>query len=303
MQIERNKDLTPYTTFGISGRAEYFGVVSRPTQFFEALAWADKMNVRWRLFAGGSNLVLPSARISGLVLRMYGGRIRRKNATTLRVDAGVPLAKVVDASIRLGLEGLERLSGIPGTVGGAVAGNAGAYGCSIGERVVRVLVWNGKNEVWLERKECEFKYRESVFKHRKFVILVVELAFSKGDGAALRFKSREIIKERLKKYPKRLRCPGSYFKNIPTDRLSKKTLSRIDTAKIIGGKVPAGYLLEAVGAKGMRRGGMMVAPYHGNLIVNTDGGTSKDAKTLARTLKERVKKRFGITLEEEVRYW
>ena len=303
MQIERNKDLTSYTTFGINGQAEYFSVVSSPTQFFEVLAWAEKMNVRWRLFAGGSNLVLPSARISGLVLRMYGGRIRKKNATTLLVDAGVPLAKVVDVSIRLGLEGLERLSGIPGTVGGAIVGNAGAYGCSIGERVVRVLAWNGKSETWFERKECGFEYRESIFKHGRFVVLAVELTLSRGDRAALRLKSREIIRERLKKYPKQLRCPGSYFKNIPTNHLSKKALSRVDAAKIIGGKIPAGYLLEAVGAKGMRRGGMMVAPYHGNLIMNDGGGTSKDAKTLARTLKERVKKRFGITLEEEVRYW
>lgn len=303
MKVEHNKDLARYTTFGVGGRAEYFCTVKTPTQFFEAITWAKVRGISWKLFAGGSNLVLPDFRISGLVLRVYGGRIRKTGALTLLVDAGVPLVRVVSSAIMFGFGGLEQLSGIPGTVGGAVVGNAGAYGRSIGECVARVLVWDGEREVWLENKECKFAYRESVFKHNGFIVFAVELSFSKADKTTLRARSREIIKERLRKYPSNLMCPGSYFKNIPVDQLSQDTLNRIDAAKIIGGKIPAGYLLEAVGAKGVRRGGMRVAPYHGNLIINDGDGTSRDAKRLAGFLKRRVKERFGITLEEEVRYW
>jgi UDP-N-acetylmuramate dehydrogenase len=108
---------------------------------------------------------------------------------------------------------------------------------------------------------------------------------------------------RLEKYKPNLKCPGSFFKNILVEDLTKKILKNIDESKIVEGKIPAGYLLELVGAKGMRSGGVEIASFHGNLFINKGGGTAKDVMRLARLLKTRVKKKFDINLEEEIRYF
>jgi len=213
------------------------------------------------------------------------------------------LADVIGQAIRRGLRGLETLSGIPGTIGGAVVGNAGAYGHSISELVDRVEIWDGREHRILSRSECAFEYRESVFKKEPFVLLRAFLRFRRGDARKLQRASREIIALREKKYRPGLRCPGSFFKNVLVKSLTPESLDRIDRRKIIDGKIPAGYLLEAVGAKGMRAGGIVIARFHGNLFINQGGGTACDVRALARELKNKVKRRFGIQLEEEVRYF
>ena len=115
--------------------------------------------------------------------------------------------------------------------------------------------------------------------------------------------SYDIIKTRLKKYKLGLRCPGSFFKNVLVKEVSEKSLKLISQNKIIEGKIPAGYLLEEVGAKGMRVGGIQIADFHGNLFINTGLAKAVDVKKLAKILKNRVKKKFGIVLEEEIRYF
>ena len=124
----------------------------------------------------------------------------------------------------------------------------------------------------------------------------------KGNKKELIKKSREIIRIRSEKYNSQLRCPGSFFKNVLVKDISNQAKKLIDPIKIRDGKIPAGYLLEAVGAKGMRQGGIYVADFHGNLLVNDRHGTYRDVVTLAIKLKKLVQKKFGITLEEEVRY-
>lgn len=119
----------------------------------------------------------------------------------------------------------------------------------------------------------------------------------------LEAKSREIIQMREKKYKPGIRCPGSFFKNVLVKDVSKKSLALVDASKIIDGKIPAGWLLEQVGAKRMREGGVYIADFHGNLLVNDGKGTEKDVRKLARKLKEMVKAKFGIELEEEIRYF
>lgn len=302
IHIARNKTIRQFTTFGIGGKAEFFCEVRTPRALREVIAWAKDRGVQWRLIAGGSNVVLRDGVIPGLLIRIAGGSVRSMGDGMCYADAGVPLTRLVTFSTRHGLSGLESLAGIPGTVGGAIVGNAGAYGHSIEEIVSRVRVWDGKGDRWIAPKDCAFAYRESIFKHNRWIVLGAEFVFTKGDAQELIARSKHIIAERLKKYPRGLRCPGSYFKNVPVTMASPMALGRIDASKIIAGKIPAGYLLEAVGAKGMRRGDIMVAEYHGNLILNCGRGSARDVRALAAELKARVKKRFGIVLEEEVRY-
>ncbi|MDI6733991.1 MAG: UDP-N-acetylmuramate dehydrogenase [Patescibacteria group bacterium] len=302
IKILKNKKIANFITFKLGGRAEFFCLAKNLDEIIEAIKWAKKRKIKWQIFAGGSNVIFPDKLIKGLLICIRGGR-NLVQKDRLIVDAGVPLVGVVKKSISLGLKGLELLSGIPGTAGGAIVGNAGAYGYSISEVVEKVEVWNEKRKAWLNNKECHFAYRESVFKKKSYVVLRIVLKFKKGNKKELQKISQSIIKQRNKKFNLKLKCPGSYFKNILVESLSKKSLKLIDKNKIKEGKVPAGYLLEQVGAKGMQVGKIKVADFHGNMIMNLGSGRTKDVKKLAGILKNKVWKKFGIKLKEEVRYF
>jgi UDP-N-acetylmuramate dehydrogenase len=302
VRLRKNVRLAPLSTFGIGGRAARFCRVTTPEELIATVKWAKRAGLPYRVFAGGSNIVFPDGTFKNLLVQVSGGKVVFRGRRCL-ADAGVPLSEVIERAISRGLKGLETLSGIPGTLGGAVVGNAGAYGHSISEVLTQVEVWGGTRRRFLARSRCDFEYRESIFKRKPLVLLRVELAFRRGNRKALRRISREIIRIRRKKYRPGLRCPGSFFKNVLVKEVSKASLGRIDRAKIIEGKIPTGYLLEKVGAKGVRVGGIIIAPFHGNLFINQGGATARDVRRLARNLKRRVRRRFGIPLEEEIRYF
>ena len=299
--IRYNVDLRPFTTFGVGGRAKYFFKAGDMSQFMRAVKEARRARVRWIPLAGGSNVVISDGYINALVILLSGSDLELKGKTII-VSASVPLSELIRMAIRSGLRGLETLSGIPGSVGGAIVGNAGAYGQSISDHLIQVTVFDGKTLRLIEKDECNFSYRESIFKHTPWIITEARFVLKRGDKKLLIKRAGEIVAIRKKKYPPGLRCPGSFFKNVLARGVSKHALTLIPREKIIDGKIPAGYLLERVGAQGMRRGGISIADYHGNLLVNKRHGTYHDVRALASTLKRRVKRKFGITLEEEIRY-
>jgi len=301
IRIFKNISIAKFSTFKLGGRAEFFCFAKNRDEIINAVKWAEGKKIKCRIFAGGSNIIFPDGIIKGLLVCIRGGKILVKKRK-LVVEAGVPLVDVVKKSISLGFQGLEPLSGIPGTIGGAIVGNAGAYGHSISVLVEKVEIWNGEKAFWFNNKECRFAYRESIFKKKPFIILRAVLKFKKGKKKELQRNSKNIIKTRRIKYPLDLKCPGSYFKNVLKKDLSKRSLKLIDYRKIRDGKIPAGYLLEQVGAKGMQIGKIKVAYFHGNLIMNLGGGKNRDLKKLVSILKKRVWRKFGIRLAEEVRY-
>jgi UDP-N-acetylmuramate dehydrogenase len=302
LTLRRNAPLSPLSTFRIGGYAQYFLSVRSPESLIAIVTNARRSGLPFRILGGGSNVVFPDTLLPGLLLRVRGGGIR-DDGNMVTVDAGVTLENVIEWAIMRGLKGLETLSGIPGTIGGAVVGNAGAYGHSIAEVVKKIEVWDGRRRRWIENAQCDFHYRESIFKKKPWIILQVVLRFGRGDTGELRRTSREIVKIRLKKYKPGLRCPGSFFKNVLVSEVPKRSLALVNPQKIIDGKIPTGYLLEEVGAKGMRIGGIQIASFHANLFINDERGTARDVRKLARILKARVRKQFGIQLEEEVRYF
>lgn len=303
VRIRRNVKLAPLTTFKIGGKAEFFCEVKTPEELLEAIEWAKNKNLSWRIFGGGSNIVFSDKIIRGLLIRFIGGKIELIGDNRLLAEAGVFLETLIKKSISLGFVGLETLSGIPGTVGGAVFGNAGAYSHSISKAVEKVEIWDGKRRRWLLKPQCGFKYRSSIFKKKPYIILRAIFRFKKDDSKKVQKITRDIIKIRIKKYKPGLACPGSFFKNVLIKNISRRSLSLIDKSKIIEDKVPAGYLLESAGVKGMEFGRLKVADFHGNLIINKGGATAEEVKQLAKFLKNKVYKKFGIWLEEEVIYF
>ncbi len=302
IKLKNNVRLAPLSTFKIGGRVKFFCEVRNDRELLTAITEAKKLKVTYKIIAGGSNVVFPDENLNCLLIKINSSNLKI-SVNQIMANAGVDLAAVIKKAISRGLAGLETLSGIPGTVGGAIVGNAGAYGHSISEAAEKVEVLDGKKKLWLNNRECKFHYRESIFKKKPWIILRAVLKFKKGDSKALAKISQEIIQTRLKKYKPGLRCPGSFFKNVLVKEVSKKSLKLIPQNKIIEGKIPTGYLLEEVGAKGMRVGGIKVANFHGNLFINDGGAKAKDVKGLAKILKNRVKQKFGIILEEEVRYF
>jgi UDP-N-acetylmuramate dehydrogenase len=221
----------------------------------------------------------------------------------LRAEAGAELQALVDYSIEHGLRGLETMTGIPGSVGAAIYGNAGAYGHSIDERVERVRILDSDEVRSFTAAECQFRYRESVFKERKdWIILGVELHMTPAPASELRQTADEILKVRLAKYPAAMKCAGSIFKNLILAELPESVRRQIPERVIREGKAPSAYFLEQVGAKGMHSGSVRVADYHANLIYNEGGGTACELRSLIDELKSRVRERFGLELEEEVQY-
>lgn len=300
--IQQDIPLSTVSTFGIGGLAKQLVVVSSPEQLIEVVAWAKKNHHAFKIFAGGSNIVFPDEGLDVLLIRYLGGEIDSTD-TRLIVDCGVALMDTITQAMSQSLAGLESLSGIPGTVGGAIVGNAGAYGHSISEVVHRVEIFQDDKRVWIEKDDCHFSYRQSIFKMKPFILLRAELQFSQEDREALQEKSQQIITMRLSKYHPGLKCPGSFFKNVLVNDVESSSLAKIDTTKIIDGKIPTGYLLTEVGARGMKVGDIEIADFHGNLFINRGNGTAKDVKQLAQILKDKVKQRFSINLEEEIRYF
>jgi len=254
------------------------------------------------VIGGGTNLIVSDQGFRGLVLRYRGDSLVAANGRVV-AQAGAVLQDLVDFTIARGLKGLETLAGIPGSVGAAVYGNAGAYGHSISERVVKVQFYDGACVRVFDNEECEFHYRESIFKrHKEWIVFSTQLLLENADAAALRQAADDILKVRNEKFPITMKCAGSIFKNLLMAELPEPVAAEVPEKVVREGKIPAAWFLEQVGAKGMVRGDIRVAEYHANLIYNAGDGTAADLCGLIQELKTRVRDRFGMELEEEVQY-
>jgi UDP-N-acetylmuramate dehydrogenase len=254
------------------------------------------------VIGGGTNLVASDEGFPGVVLRYTNAQLEIEGSR-IHAAAGARLQDLVDAAIAHGLRGVETMTGIPGWVGGAIHGNAGAYGHSLQERVESVRFFDGARVCEITNAACEFRYRESVFKRRKdWIVLSATLRLDPAGAEELGATAAGILKIRNEKYPPALRCAGSIFKNLLWDQLPEPVRSRVPERVVREGKVPSAYFLEQAGAKGMVRGGVRVADYHANLIYNQGGGRALEVRELIAELKGRVRRQFGIELEEEVQY-
>jgi UDP-N-acetylmuramate dehydrogenase len=294
--------LSRYTRFGIGGPADLYAETESAEAFIAAMSAARASGMDIVVIGGGTNLIVSDAGFRGIVLRYRGQKLMAANGR-VQADAGAVLQDLVDFAIARGLVGLETLAGIPGSVGAAVYGNAGAYGHSISERVVKVRFFDGESVRVFGNDDCEFQYRESIFKrHKEWIIFSTELRLDMGDTHALRETADSILKVRNEKFPVTMKCAGSIFKNLLLKELPASAAAMVPAAAVREGKVPAAWFLEQIGAKGMDRGDIHVATYHANLIYNGGAGTAADLCALIHELKDRVVARFGIELEEEVQY-
>jgi UDP-N-acetylmuramate dehydrogenase len=302
LTVSTGTPLSRYTRFGIGGPADLYAETCSVEAFIAALAASRASGIDTMVIGGGTNLIISDSGYRGIVLRYRADSLRSANHRVV-ADAGAELQDLVDFAIARGLQGLETLSGIPGSVGAAIYGNAGAYGHSISERVTSVRFFDGGGVRVFDREACEFHYRESVFKrHKEWIVFSTELLLEPADAPELRQTADGILKVRNEKFPVTMKCAGSIFKNLLWSELPAAVAEQVPASVIREGKVPAAWFLEQIGAKGMQRGDIHVAAYHANLIYNAGEGTAADLRALIQDLKGRVRDRFRFDLEEEVQY-
>jgi UDP-N-acetylmuramate dehydrogenase len=316
--IQKNIPLAPLTTFKIGGPARFFTEVKNETELLEALDFARENKVEIFLLGGGSNIIFSDNGFDGLVIKMQESNQDglELNGEIIECWVGEKLSSVVSFAKENSLTGMEWAMGIPGTVGGAVRGNAGApWGCMAdGIESVCAINLENKEIVNYSCKDCKFAYRGSIFKSNKnFIIVSVSVRLQKGERGMIENKMQEISKTRSDNQPKGF-SSGSFFQNpVVSD---KKLIAEFekDTGKKIADneslykqergevKLPAGWLIEEAGFKGKKIGGVMVSEKHANFFLNDGTGTAEDVIILAGIIKQKLREGYGTQIKEEIMY-
>jgi UDP-N-acetylmuramate dehydrogenase len=280
--MKRNEPLSKHTTFKIGGPAEFYFEPKASEELKKALQFAKDKRKKVFFLGNGTNLLVSDKGFKGVVIRPRMSRVMVKGIW-VTVESGVPIAELLNLLANKGLTGLEFMTGIPGCVGGSVAMNAGVGDRWIGEKVVRVwgLGTGGLVKVF-NKKQCGFGYRKSIFQKGDVVITRVEFKLKKGNPKEIKETIRKIWKARLAKQPYDLPSAGSFFKN-PKGKF-------------------AGQLIDEAGCKGMRVGDAEVSTKHGNFIVNRGKARAAQVIKLAKIVQRKVKQKFGIKLEPEVKF-
>lgn len=307
MKIQEKILLKDYSTFKIGGPAKHFVEVEKIEDLKKAIQWAKENKEKFMILGGGSNLLFSDQGFNGLVIKLQNKKLELKKETEIVCQAGVALNQLVNFSVEKGLTGLEWAAGIPGTVGGAVRGNAGAFGFEMKDIIKEVIYFNLEK---LEKEkcnnnECKFDYRESVFKefdHKVIWEVVFEL--KKGDKKKIQEEASKIIQQRGEKHPCLMSngSAGSIFKNPVVGQNIIDNFEKEKGVKCKGEtkQVPAGWLIDMCDLKDMRVGGVKVSEKQANFIVNDQNGTANDVVILISLIKQKVRNTFGVQLEEEI---
>lgn len=302
LRIHKDIPLDQYTTFQTGGNARYFVKVTNCDDFALITSLAQQRNLPHWIIGSGSNLLPSDHGVSGLVIFNACTRIELDN--DLYAETGCWFQDLFLKSAQRGLAGLEFAVGIPGTLGGALVSNAGAYRANIAERLSAIeIVTNGERR-WVKPDYLEFGYRDSILRRPKapsIALLAVRLNLEPGDSKRIYELAREYQRQRISKQPPQASA-GSFFKNVE-DKTLAESLDLLPDKLKEAGVVPAGFLIEHAGLKGASCGRAIISKKHANFICNLGGATATQIATLANRAKTAVYENYGVRLEEEVLYF
>ncbi len=306
--IKTDYNLADLTTFKIGGPAKYFLEISNLKELQEVVKFCKQSSIDFKIIGGGSNLLVNDNGFDGLIIKLNNKNIELLDDGIFKVDAGVVLLNFVNFSLEKGFTGQEFLAGIPGTVGGAIYGNAGAYGQDMGSIVIQVQVLNQNNEfVWIEKKDCVFEYRQSIFKDSQHIILQAQISLTQENIQVSQELIQQRILQRAQGHPLNMPNAGSWFKNIDLTNELKVRIEKLANSEEMRRfekyqKIPAAFLIEQAGLKGYQIGGAQMSEKHANFLINAGQATAEDIINLSDYVKEKIKDKYGIELEEEVQY-
>jgi len=303
--FQENFPIHTLTSYKIGGPARYFFEAKNPDELKLAIKEAKKRNLEFFVLGGGTNILISDEGFPGLILKPSINFIE-SSGEEVSVGAGISMTDLINFSIERGLSGLEWAGGLPGTVGGAVRGNAGAFGGEIKDVIksVKSLDVETLREIEREFPDCGFGYRSSVFKNspNKEIILSAVFNLKKDDAKKIEKSVNEKISYRRLRHPLEYPNAGSIFKNVDAEKISKEHITQF--SRVIKTDpfpvVPAAYIISEAGLKGVSLGGAMISPKHPNFIVNVLEAKSSDVKYLINLVKNEIKNKFDIELEEEI---
>ena len=278
-----NEPLKNHTTFKIGGNADYLVMPKTREEIVNLIKFLKDNSINYFVIGNGSNILVNDDGFRGVIIKL-GSQF--SSATVLGnkivLDAGITLKKISNILTKEGLKGFEELSGIPGSLGGAIYMNAGAYGREIKDVLYDVTFINSLCEIeTLELKDIEMKYRETLFSKENLVVLGATLILEKGDKEEIKKRVREVTKMRVDKQPLNYPSAGSTFKR-PEGHF-------------------AGKLIEDANLKGYTVGGAKISKKHAGFVINYNNATFNDVITLTENVKKEVKEKFGVELELEVK--
>ncbi len=287
--LERDVPLSRTTSARVGGPADYFVVAKSSEELERAARWGISEGLDLLVLGAGSNVVVADRGFRGLVIKSISRGVRvlgeDEEGVVVELDSGTFLPSAAKTLARLGVTGLEWGVGIPGTAGGAVVGNAGAYGGEIRDTLLEIDALDSRGgTVTLANEDLGFVYRGSAIKRGEAdvsAILRVRHRLSRGDLAAAEARTRELLSERRRKEPVEPSV-GSTFKNPEG--------------------TTAGILIESLGLKGLRVGRAMVSPKHANYMINTGGATAAEVRELIELVQRTVFERSGVLLETEIEF-
>jgi UDP-N-acetylmuramate dehydrogenase len=283
MKPEKDISLAEYTSFQIGGKAKYFVEAKDKKDITEAVRFAKKNKLKFFLLGRGANVLFSDKGYDGLVIKILSFKFQ-VSGSEITAEAGAPLKALVGLSARASLSGLEWAAGIPASLGGAIFGNAQAFGSNMADVVKEVAALDSKDLKVrkFNNKQCQFSEKESIFKKNKnLIILSAVLRLKKGNKREIEKTAKEHVDLRKQRHPLDFPSAGSVFVNLP-------------------GKEPSSYLIEKAGLKGRRVGGAQVSEKHAGFIINTGQASCKDVLDLIKIIKKEVKDKFNISLKEEI---
>ena len=283
VKFQENVSLAQYTSFRIGGPARYFFIAKSKKELVEAIKKAKELKLPFFILGGGNNVLAPDKGYKGLVIKIQSSEIKIQDSN-VKAGAGVVLGKLVGLAREKSLTGLEWAAGIPGTVGGAVYGNAQAFGIRMSDIIKEVEVLDNKSlEVkTLATNQCNFSEKKSIFKQNKdLIVLSVNLELKKGEIGQIKEKIREHLDYRKRNQPLEFPSAGSIFINQD-------------------GKPASSSLVDKAGLKGLKIGNAQVSEKHAGFIINLGKAKSDDVLELIKIIKQKVKEKFNIDLEPEI---
>lgn len=305
---QENEPMDKHTSFRVGGAARLYVVAPDADALILAVQAAIALDIPWYVFGGGSNLLVSDDGYEGVMIQM-ANRAIRIDGETVTADAGAITSLVARQSVEAGLTGFEWAVGVPGTIGGALFGDAGCYGGEMRDVVVSVDAFRVRDgeRVTLTKEQCGFGYRTSMFKSEPHLILSCVLRLTKSpDIAASKQKMEDIMAQRKEKQPLASSSAGCIFKNFEfTDEKELEILRRqveVPQSMIDKGQIPVGWLIEQAGMKGKVLGDVEVSTKHCNFFINKGRARAQDILALISLVKMKVRDDLGIELHEEAQY-
>lgn len=307
--VKSNEPMAKHTTFKIGGPAEFFVTVEETAKLIDLVRWLDGQGIPRFVLGGGSNMLANDDGFKGVAIKVKTQK-SEVTGTTIFAEAGCITVAIAQLSMQGKLTGFEWGVGVPGTMGGATRGNAGAMGGEMKNNISRVTVFRDGEVLELENAECKFGYRDSLFKHNNDVILSVVLSLQPAQSGDSMKQALEYLQYRNKTQPQGFASTGCIFQNVHVNNVNPKVRDQLlvqfpdDAAKIEQffklGKISAGWLVEKANMKGTQVGQAKVSETHGNFVVNLGSATAQDVLTLIEQIKEKVYTETGVTIEEEI---